>query len=65
MKLKRLILFTVCLIVFYYSIMKINELYAFYHRYDEPDGAAIKVSTTWQSENSIWERLLYFYQNGE
>jgi hypothetical protein len=64
--LKVFLLFTGCTILFYYGIMWINEEYESYHRYDAPEGAAIKVSgATVQEDTSMLERLLLFYLNGE
>jgi hypothetical protein len=64
--LKVFILFTGCTILFYYGIMWINEEYESYHRYDAPEGAAIKVSGTFdKKEGSMLERLILFYLNGE
>ena len=40
--LKVFIIFTGCTILFYYGIMWVNEEYQDYHRYDEPEGSAIK-----------------------
>lgn len=63
---KVFILFTGCTILFYYGIMWINEEYQDYHRYDEPQGTAIKVSGTGTGEGSKWfDRLILFYLNGE
>ena len=46
--------------------MWLNEEYANYHRYDEPKGAAIKVSAQREEHNSNWfDRFLLFYLNGE
>jgi hypothetical protein len=64
--LKVFIIFTGCTILFYYGIMFVNEEYQNYHRYDEPDGAAIKVSNAVNEENSsLLDRLKLFYLNGE
>lgn len=64
--LKVFLLFTGCTILFYYGIMWINEEYESYHRYDAPEGAAIKVSgAAAQKESGMLERLLLFYLNGE
>ncbi|SFA97697.1 MULTISPECIES: YqzK family protein [unclassified Bacillus (in: firmicutes)] len=65
--LKVFILFTGCTILFYYGIMYLNEEYQNYHRYDEPEGAAIKVSNAVKNEESSswYERLILFYLNGE
>ncbi|MBT2754839.1 YqzK family protein [Mesobacillus foraminis] len=63
---KVFILFTGCTILFYYGIMWVNEEYQNYHRYDEPEGAAIKVSAqTSEDEPSMLDRLILFYLNGE
>jgi len=63
--LKVFLLFTGCTILFYYSILWLSEEYENYHRYDEPEGSAIKVSTTEQQTNYWLERLLFFYRDGE
>ncbi|WNS74107.1 YqzK family protein [Bacillus sp. DTU_2020_1000418_1_SI_GHA_SEK_038] len=64
---KVFVLFTGCTILFYYGIMWLNEEYQDYHRYDEPKGAAVKVSASANnSESSNWlDRLILFYLNGE
>ena len=63
---KVFILFTGCTIFFYYGIMWINEEYQNYHRYEEPQGTAIKVSATADSRSMPFlERLVFFYLNGE
>jgi hypothetical protein len=63
---KVFILFTGCTILFYYGIMWVNEEYQNYHRYDEPEGAAIKVSAqTSEDGPSMLDRLILFYLNGE
>ncbi|MFE8702599.1 YqzK family protein [Cytobacillus sp. FJAT-54145] len=63
---KVFILFTGCTIIFYYGIMWINEEYQGYHKYDEPKGAAVKVSAPIEGEESTWfDRLILFYLNGE
>lgn len=64
--LKVFILFTGCTILFYYGIMWVNEEYQNYHRYDEPKGAALRVSDSIHDENpSMFDRLVLFYLNGE
>ncbi|KAB2338390.1 DUF4227 family protein [Cytobacillus depressus] len=64
---KVFVLFTGCTILFYYGIMWLNEEYKDYHKYDEPKGAAVKVSASANSsEPSSWlDRLILFYLNGE
>ena len=63
--LKVFIIFTGCTILFYYGIMLVNEEYQNYHRYDEPEGAAIKVSNAVHEDSSLLDRLMLFYLNGE
>ncbi|WP_066060803.1 YqzK family protein [Neobacillus soli] len=64
--LKVFIIFTGCTILFYYGIMWVSEEYQNYHRFDEPEGAALKVSTAVNEENSsLLDRLILFYLNGE
>ncbi|MGG0716618.1 YqzK family protein [Robertmurraya massiliosenegalensis] len=63
---KVFLLFTACTILFYYGIMWVNEEYQDYHRYDEPNGTAIKVSANVNEEEPSWfNRLILFYLNGE
>ncbi|WP_080845363.1 YqzK family protein [Cytobacillus gottheilii] len=63
---KVFVLFTGCTILFYYGIMWLNEEYQDYHRYDEPDGAAVKVSSSGEEHDSNFlDRLFLFYLNGE
>ncbi|SEM87182.1 Protein of unknown function [Mesobacillus persicus] len=63
---KVFIFFTGCTILFYYGIMWVNEEYQNYHRYDEPQGAAVKVSgRNSDSEPGMIDRLILFYLNGE
>jgi arginine exporter protein ArgO len=64
--LKVFIIFTGCTILFYYGIMFVNEEYQNYHRFDEPQGAALKVSSEVQDNNPSWlDRMMLFYLNGE
>jgi hypothetical protein len=64
--LKVFVLFTGSTILFYYGIMWLNEEYQNYNRYDEPEGAAIKVSNAVNEKDSSWyDRLILFYLNGE
>ncbi|WP_442594680.1 YqzK family protein [Neobacillus sp. D3-1R] len=63
---KVFIIFTGCTILFYYGIIWLNEEYQDYHRYDEPEGSAVKVSTTESTDDmSMLDRLILFYLNGE
>jgi hypothetical protein len=64
--LKVFIIFTGCTILFYYGIMWVNEEYQAYHRYDRPEGEALKVSNAVKEEgSSLLDRLKLFYLNGE
>ncbi|CAM3874725.1 YqzK family protein [Mesobacillus zeae] len=64
--LKVFVLFTGCTVLFYYGIMLVNEEYQNYNKYDEPKGAAIKVSAAGGTEGqSLMDRLILFYLNGE
>ena len=46
--------------------MWLNEEYTEYHRYDEPKGAAIKVTATEGEHSSNWfDRFVLFYLTGE
>ncbi|WP_066312636.1 YqzK family protein [Bacillus sp. FJAT-29814] len=64
--LKVFIIFTGCTILFYYGIMWVSEEYQNYHRYDEPEGTAVKVSNGLDGkDSSLLDRLIFFYLNGE
>ncbi|NRD80644.1 YqzK family protein [Bacillus sp. BRMEA1] len=64
--LKVFILFTGCTILFYYGIMWVTEEYQSYHRYDAPEGTALKVSNAVDhKDSSLFDRLKLFYLNGE
>lgn len=63
---KVFILFTGCTVLFYYGIMWINQEYQNYHRYDEPEGAAVKVTKMVEERDEGWvQRLVFFYHYGE
>ncbi|WP_318508509.1 YqzK family protein [Bacillus sp. T3] len=63
---KVFILFVGCTILFYYGMMWVNEEYQNYHRYDEPQGTALKVSAPVEGQSMPWlDRLILFYLNGE
>ncbi|MDX8359738.1 YqzK family protein [Cytobacillus sp. IB215316] len=64
--LKVFILFTGCTILFYFCILWINQEYQEYHRYDQPEGNAVKVVKMIENKDESWlERLKFFYLNGE
>jgi hypothetical protein len=63
---KVFVIFTGCTILFYYGIIWVNQEYQDYHRYDEPEGAAIRASTVEHNADiSVMDRLILFYLNGE
>ncbi|HZG70019.1 MAG TPA: YqzK family protein [Chondromyces sp.] len=63
---KVFILFTGSTLLFYYGIVWINKEYEDYHRYEEPEGPAVKVVQQVHEEETDWvERLLLFYLDGE
>ena len=65
--LKVFLLFMGCTLLFYYGILWVSQEYESYHRYDEPQGKAIKVFQMEDGAPSAsWiERLMLFYQEGE
>ncbi|KMK76099.1 YqzK family protein [Alkalihalobacillus pseudalcaliphilus] len=64
--LKVFLLFMGCTVFFYYGILWISEEYESMHRYDEPQGKAVKVFQIESSEeHSMKNRLLWFYRLGE
>ena len=64
---KVFILFTGCTILVYYGMMWIKQEYQNYDRYEEPKGAAVKVTADHSAERqaSWFDRLILFYLNGE
>jgi hypothetical protein len=65
--LKVFLAFTCCTVLFYYGLIWINQEYEDYHRYDEPEGKAVKVFQPFEEENQRkwFERLELFYDIGE
>ncbi|WP_257347834.1 YqzK family protein [Pseudalkalibacillus decolorationis] len=65
--LKVFIAFIGCTLLFYYGLSWLNAEYQDYHRYDEPEGRAVKVFETFQEEDEMnfVQRLLLFYETGE
>ncbi len=63
---KVFILFTGFTILFYYAIIWVNLEYQEMHRYDQPEGAALKVTNMIKNEEESWlNRLIFFIDNGE
>ncbi|RFU67773.1 DUF4227 family protein [Peribacillus saganii] len=64
--LKVFVLFVSFTVLFYFGMVWFNQEYENYQRYDEPKGAAIKVTKAVESGDDTWfDRLLLFYLNGE
>ena len=54
---KVLVLFVSFTVLFYIGMVWLNQEYQSYHRYDEPQGAAIKVTKAVESEsNTLQDR---------
>ncbi|MGD6815672.1 YqzK family protein [Metabacillus sp. 113a] len=63
---KVFIVFTGFTILFYYAIIWINLEYQDYHRYDQPEGSALRVTKMAENEPDQWlNRLIFFYTDGE
>ena len=64
--LKVFLLFITFTILFYIGMVWLNDEYQNYNKYEEPDGASLKVSTNMDLETDNWfDRLRQFYLNGE
>ncbi|GER66085.1 putative membrane protein YqzK [Weizmannia acidilactici] len=63
--LKIFILFLCCTLLFYFTLLWVNQEYENYHRYEKPKGAAVKVSAAAKDEPAWVQRLLLFYMDGE
>ena len=60
---KLLLLFIVCTSLFYFGLQAMHDEYQDYHRYDPPEGKAIKVIQ--QDEQPLIDRLSIFFRLGE
>jgi hypothetical protein len=61
--LKVFLLFIICTFFFYYGLRLMHQEYNDFHRYDEPNGQAVKV---FELEDVDWvERLSIFFRLGE
>ncbi|MCE7791096.1 YqzK family protein [Salipaludibacillus sp. CUR1] len=63
-------LFMGCTLLFYYGILWVSDEYKEYHRYDEPQGKAVKVFQPSLRENPgenvyLFDRFLLFISEGE
>ncbi|MBO8154882.1 MAG: YqzK family protein [Bacillaceae bacterium] len=61
--LKVFIIFIVCTALFYYGLRIMHEEYENFHRYDRPEGRAVKVFD--QQEGNLLDRLSIFFRLGE
>ncbi len=60
---KIFVIFIICTVFFYYGLRLMHEEYNEFHRYDEPDGQAVKV---FEMEDMNWiDRLSIFFRLGE
>ncbi|MGO4888301.1 YqzK family protein [Anaerobacillus sp. MEB173] len=61
------LLFMGCTLLFYYGILWVSQEYENYHRYDEPQGRAVKVfhMDGEAGESKLLDRLFLFYHYGE
>ncbi|AKO94034.1 MULTISPECIES: YqzK family protein [Priestia] len=63
---KVFVLFVSFTVLFYCALLWVYEEYQNYHRYDVPEGSAVKVANMVHEEEKSWiERLVMFYHNGE
>lgn len=60
---KLVIIFLVCTSIFYFGLTAMQLEYQNYHRYDPPEGKAIKVSN--QNDQSFVDRFAVFLRLGE
>ncbi|WP_186578297.1 YqzK family protein [Aquibacillus kalidii] len=61
--LKIFVIFTACTILFYFGLKAMHAEYEEYHRYDPPEGKAVKVFN--YEERGILDRLSIFFRLGE
>ncbi len=60
---KIFIIFTACTLLFYFGLKMMNEEYEKIHRYDEPEGKAVKVFQP--HDEGLLDRLSIFFRLGE
>ncbi|ASK63282.1 hypothetical protein CFK37_14535 [Virgibacillus phasianinus] len=60
--LKVFVIFTVCTFLFYFGLRIMHAEYKEYHRYDPPEGPAVKVFDT---EEDLIDRFNLFFRLGE
>ncbi|MBY7143438.1 YqzK family protein [Virgibacillus sp. NKC19-3] len=59
---KVFVLFIVCTLLFYFGLRTMHAEYQDYHRYDPPEGPAVKV---FNEDQSFIDRLNLFFRLGE
>ncbi|MGM8366690.1 YqzK family protein [Virgibacillus sp. W0181] len=59
---KVFVIFIACTFIFYFGLRLMHSEYEQYHRYDHPEGPAVKV---FSEEESIIDRLNLFFRLGE
>lgn len=59
---KLFILFLCCSLLFYFALKSIHDEYERYHRYDEPQGATVKV---FLEEHDVLDYIYLFFRLGE
>ncbi|MFC2948251.1 YqzK family protein [Virgibacillus sediminis] len=59
---KVFIIFSACTFLFYFGLQMMHAEYENYHRYDPPEGPAVKV---FQEEGDFLDRLNLFFRLGE
>lgn len=60
---KVLFVFLICTVLFYYGLRMLHAEFEHYHRYETPDGPAIKVYQP--SEDTLLDRVYLFLRLGE
>lgn len=59
---KVFVIFIACTFIFYFGLRVMHTEYEQYHRYDQPEGPAVKV---FKEEDSLFDRLNLFFRLGE
>ncbi|WP_067728177.1 DUF4227 family protein [Oceanobacillus damuensis] len=59
---KIFIIFTICTFLFYYGLKLLHREYEQIHRFDPPQGPAVKV---FESQSKLKERFHIIFQQGE
>ncbi len=65
---KIFIVFTLCMLFFYFGLVWINEEYQNYNRYHQPEGKAIKVNSPneiHETPSTVIDRVKLFFKLAE